>query len=539
MLATLLLSAPHLAVGAGATDADPSTTDNLVLTKPTSPLRAALAVDGSLRLLDEIQFHLTISSAIHPADVTGVVTLPAGLQTSDPTSFTYHADSAAPRVFTVSARVVEPGVHEVRADVSTNVAGVALDILFLDFRTPLGSVHRSDPRAITAGLEQVVEQTVGGPVGALGTLSFRITLRVDNWDNNHYGSSFDSQPRRFVYVELWDREGCCSGDYLLRSGYVDGNGFISWDVNNDDGPFQSTLDPYLKIFSRARPSGQAEDKATVVNPDNSNQYVGQYNWGDNLPDQTITVTLSPATSNDAAPFYILSRAIQAYNKAVEGGIFTPGPVTLKWKDGYNTGTSYSSNVIHIQGITSDPDQFDHDVIEHEYGHHFMSGLYGGQWPTGATGSHPIDTCIARNLAWTEGFANWFQGAAQGASDYTDALAYSGTSWGVNVGNFEVYRTGLEGQCTIPGTSTIGTYEFSITGTLWDIFDSVNDDTAGVAGYDSLSDGTGSIYDILRNYRDGTAPTIVQNVYEFHDGWHSRARPNEALMHEILREHGQL
>ena len=66
--------------------------------------------------------------------------------------------------------------------------------------------------------------------------------------------------------------------------------------------------------------------------------------------------------------------------------------------------------------------FDNDVIIHEYAHFLESTLartdsFGGPH----NGTQPIDP----RLAWSEGFANFFQAAVQETADYRDSHGVTG------------------------------------------------------------------------------------------------------------------
>lgn len=100
-------------------------------------------------------------------------------------------------------------------------------------------------------------------------------------------------------------------------------------------------------------------------------------------------------------------------------------VTVYWKMGFNPRSYFSNdgtmisfyalgtNKLYILGgkngdvKTSDTDHFDDSVILHEYGH-FLEDNYGSSASPG--GSHNGNFIIDPRLAWSEGWANYFQAA---------------------------------------------------------------------------------------------------------------------------------
>ena len=113
-------------------------------------------------------------------------------------------------------------------------------------------------------------------------------------------------------------------------------------------------------------------------------------------------------------------------------------VTVYWKMGFNPRSYFSNdgaglsfystgtNKLYILGglngdvKTSDTDHFDDSVILHEYGH-FLEDNYGSTGSPG--GSHNGNFVIDPRLAWSEGWANYFQAAVlSGASNASNSLA---------------------------------------------------------------------------------------------------------------------
>jgi len=118
--------------------------------------------------------------------------------------------------------------------------------------------------------------------------------------------------------------------------------------------------------------------------------------------------------------------------------FVADKVTVFWKQGFNPYSYFdapsvlasfyvsSEDRLYILGgkngdvESSDTDHFDDSVILHEYGH-FLEAHYGHSDTPG--GSHNGNFIIDPRLAWSEGWANYFQAAVQ--NNITYSASYSG------------------------------------------------------------------------------------------------------------------
>lgn len=114
-------------------------------------------------------------------------------------------------------------------------------------------------------------------------------------------------------------------------------------------------------------------------------------------------------------------------------------VTVYWKAGFNPYTYFNgaaplsfyspgNSKLYILGgangdvKASDTDHFDDSIILHEYGH-FLEDVYGHSESPG--GSHTGNFIIDPRLAWSEGWANYFQSAVlTGADAYDNSVSES-------------------------------------------------------------------------------------------------------------------
>jgi hypothetical protein len=180
--------------------------------------------------------------------------------------------------------------------------------------------------------------------------------------------------------------------------------------------------------------------------------------------------------------------IQGSNSYFPGCIpFTAAPrIHVYWMPGFSpavyVGASGSISFylrgrreMYIQGgqagniVSSDMDHFDNSVILHEYAH-FIEDVYGGANSPG--GSHNGDSIIDPRLAWSEGWANFFQAAVTGQARYRDTYGSPDCASPCAGAYFDepLDPSGLPPN-DAPALGSLGEgnfREFSITRLLWDV-----------------------------------------------------------------------
>ncbi len=187
--------------------------------------------------------------------------------------------------------------------------------------------------------------------------------------------------------------------------------------------------------------------------------------------QDILVTDASAVSE---AFNILDQGVLAMDKLrVDLGV-TPVQLTARWSRGSNQGTYYSNGGIFLLGSNSDDDGYDDTVILHEIGH-FVEDRFGrSDSPGGSHDGSPTDP----NLAWSEGFATYFNMAVRGRPHYMDSN--SGGGWGYNA---DTDTTRMAAGSTIGSDVS----EDMVSASLWDIGDggSGDDDLVSSATHDDV------------------------------------------------------
>ncbi|MFN7728639.1 MAG: hypothetical protein ACK5P7_05750 [Bdellovibrio sp.] len=173
-------------------------------------------------------------------------------------------------------------------------------------------------------------------------------------------------------------------------------------------------------------------------------------------------------------------------------------------------------------VCADTDHFDNSVILHEYGH-FLEHTYAISDSPG--GSHNGNKIIDPRLAWSEGWANFFQAAALGRPSYRDtqrnsecpATGSTGQVYTARLGftDFDI-ETQLGSQDTPSRTGEGNFREISISRLLWDSLTGSNQ--AGPFGAAQNSDGSAADLGfavIWSSFRSLTSSAIsARNVGHF-------------------------
>lgn len=277
-----------------------------------------------------------------------------------------------------------------------------------------------------------------------------------------------------------------AGGEIVQCGNTDESGNFSLQVDKNMGALR------VRVFSRAFNS---KLKLSILEDTNFNApYAIEASvTAGNDPVGGIPVVayarLSQSAKLEGGAFHILASIYKA-NKYIRTQIadnnWTAEKVTVFWKAGFNPYSyfGYPNNLLSFykpgerklfilggkDGNVSqiDTDHFDTSVIVHEYGH-FLEDVYGKTDSPG--GYHNGDAVIDPRLAWSEGFANFFQAASQGTNYYLDTAGFCNDSQEAGACAQNVYfKLNEDGTSTLFDRSTAageGNFrELSITRTLF-------------------------------------------------------------------------
>ncbi|MFN8846975.1 MAG: carboxypeptidase-like regulatory domain-containing protein [Bdellovibrionales bacterium] len=301
---------------------------------------------------------------------------------------------------------------------------------------------------------------------------------------------------------------------------------------NSDGTFSVTIDKIpgdytITVNSRA---DNTEIKASVLNDITNNTPYS-------LTSNSITVasgTASPqaigsftanlsTTEQKGAAFHLLYNFWTAneFLRSQSGNAnFVADKVTAYWKAGFNPGSyvgTSSGLSFYIKGSrdlyilgglngnysTTDFDHFDDSVILHEYAH-FLEDVYSKSDSQG--GSHNGNFVIDPRLAWSEGFANFFQGAVirqlGGTNDNVRGGYYIDITNGSNSGLvFDLNESGTTAATDRVQFAGEGNFrEISVSRTLWKTTSTTDGNVPFSALWTAFTSATQGIKNSLNYFR---------------------------------------
>jgi hypothetical protein len=300
-----------------------------------------------------------------------------------------------------------------------------------------------------------------------------------------------ASPNAIRYAEVSIRD---SAQTIIQCAETDGAGAFSFQIPANSGSFTVSVSPR---------SFNSNLQAYVLDTPTTNQvYLVSAAVGSTSATNGVQLIASAKNTLEGGAFFILDQLLKAniflraYTSSSQGCgaafadcvSFSVGPLlTAYWKKGVNpaiyqglnpnSGISYyipgKAQLYIMGGINgdvdySDTDHFDPSVIIHEYGH-FMEDQYGKSDSPG--GSHDAHSQLDPRLAWSEGWADFFQAAVTGSPVYRDTYGTIDGSAGVYFNEDLENLTGT--SLDRPGTTPSGEgnyHEFSITRLLWDLID---------------------------------------------------------------------
>jgi len=356
-----------------------------------------------------------------------------------------------------------------------------------DVVTQLVTAISADAAAVVAATSA---QKNGNSVLSLTPLDETNILSISLTSNLQKIQGASPNPIRFAEVSVRD-----SAQNIVQCAETDAQGNFSFQLPQASGNYTVGVSPR---------ANNANLQAYVLQDPTSNQ-----TYFVNAPVATTSSVsniklIAPATGSlEGGAFNILDQLLRAniflrnFTSAAQGcgaslypdcAAFSVGPmVSVYWKKGFNPGTyrgfdpnsgiSYyiagKSELYIMGGVNgdvdySDTDHFDNSIIIHEYGH-FMEDHYGHSDSPG--GSHNAHSQLDPRLAWSEGWADFFQAAVTGEPVYRDTYGnIDGTAgYYFNEDIEDLTSSSLDR----PGTSPSGEgnyHELSITRVLWDAID---------------------------------------------------------------------
>ncbi len=244
-----------------------------------------------------------------------------------------------------------------------------------------------------------------------------------------------AQPIRRAEVEVADANGT-----VVQCGETDGSGNFSLDIPTGSSEMSLKIrsrgdNSFIKASVMKCPEENVPYEISAVFTPNSSKSIGN-----------VLATVDGEVLGGA--FNIFDQLLQAneYLVSKAGGCTTPytnctnfdatlNKIEVFWETGFtpaaysgsSIGSSFyipsSGRLFILGGIngdinSTDTDHFDNSIILHEYAH-FLEDKFSISNSPG--GKHSGNAVIDPRLAWSEGFANFFQAAVSGSPFYTDTF----------------------------------------------------------------------------------------------------------------------
>lgn len=255
-----------------------------------------------------------------------------------------------------------------------------------------------------------------------------------------------------------------------------------------------------------------------------------------------------ATANRVQPKSGAVNILETYLAAREIVPTPPDSLsTAVWEPAYDCTTGYAAHTIWVRGDTTDSDEWDDDVLLHEFGHYLMDEL--AQIPQGGCDPNhlwQLSYPDSPNTAYIEGWAGFFSGAAR-VGTRAESLYVDNTHIGDGAAmlwcSLEDPWIGSEYSCSeFQGGPWC---EGAVAGALWDIYDAHDEipypcypapELPDTALGDSLGMGLDEIWDVFDNYDPSGDPTNCRTVFHFNSGWNSLGYDRQFAVGQILLHH---
>jgi len=207
-------------------------------------------------------------------------------------------------------------------------------------------------------------------------------------------------------------------------------------------------------------------------------------------------------------------------------IWEPAYIPIHGADTVWTSYLIEKDTIYVSGCTLsvnyDTDEWDDDILYHEFGHYQMDFFDSGfdPWQKDTANynrnhSWWLDDTSYKAIAWIEGWANFFSGYARAGSVTDTFFVNTDKKIGDGKGSkFYYYNLENPWDYSLPDSFQGGEFcEGAVTGILFDIYDSYNEDPypLDTSRSDSLARGFDSVFTIMSDF-DPPDPDTSESLH---------------------------
>jgi hypothetical protein len=281
------------------------------------------------------------------------------------------------------------------------------------------------------------------------------TAGFARYEDSSTGLSAQSHNNPIRYAEYWVTD---SAGTQIQQGETTLTGLVSFTIPRTAGSYN------LWVNSRA---DNSQVKASIMkDPYTSEFYQLQSSFSLSGAETTLALSIAEAEAGNSTTLlggafnildmiYVANQFLRDKSTDAVCTVCTAVTVAPKvqvyWQKGLSPGAYYGSPTqaisyfaaqtsstlykgLYILGgvqgdVCTDTDHFDKSVLMHEYAH-YLESAYGKSSSPG--GSHNGQSIIDPRLAWSEGWADFFQGAALGRNIYRDTVRNSACSSGTSL-----------------------------------------------------------------------------------------------------------
>ncbi len=334
-----------------------------------------------------------------------------------------------------------------------------------DARSPMGSRMEGEITT-SAHLGNEITATNDDPCFSVSG----VVYRIDRMPNKDGYDPPENIPVPNALIEISEE------DLLFDDTYAElitnQNGGFSYAFCDDDGIFDDELEIYVQLEAELYSGGhfvaEVQDISYIDEVYEFNSWVVSSEGG------AITFNLL-LNEEQSAIFNMAQAAFDAWSFwNASGGEYYGDSIfddeaEIHWEPGYGEDESYYYSFweeITIADDPSDPDQWDESVIMHEWTH-MADDYYSCDGNPG--GDHAWDEFLSPELAWGEGYPDYYQSVVRDNTGYTLGNYYidgdPGGAFDLNLENFHANHEDL--------VSTLN--EIAIAAALWDLQDLPADD----------------------------------------------------------------
>lgn len=254
---------------------------------------------------------------------------------------------------------------------------------------------------VTSGVESAFLSEVSAVPGDSGTIFGTVHYEDNEYDASGFTGNTTMKAVRYAKVEIVN----AATSSVLYTGKTDSAGTYSIPVSAGS----STV--YVRVLSEATP-GTASVTVKHLN-------------GAKFGVPSINVSLSgsanisiaiPSANSAAGAFNILDVLATGYEFVHHlSGAYPIVPLSAFWEEGNPSGTYYCTGCtpgdgIYVLSSATDTDEYDDDVLYHEFGH-FVAANYSRDDSPG--GQHALSSNdLDMRLSWSEGWGDFFPAAVK-------------------------------------------------------------------------------------------------------------------------------